>query len=57
MEDELKPEYDLTSMRIRKLGAGRCGFARMHGQKEGRRAKYEAILVKVLDVEPEAYDR
>jgi len=27
MEDELRPEYDLKSMRVRKLGAGRRSFA------------------------------
>jgi len=27
MEDELRPEYDLKSMRVRKLGAGQCDFA------------------------------
>ena len=26
MEDELRPEYDLKSMRIRKLGSGRRSF-------------------------------
>ena len=34
MEGELRPEYDLKSMRVRKLGAGRCGFARMDGQDD-----------------------
>lgn len=28
MEDELRPEYDLKSMRVRKLGGGRFEFAR-----------------------------
>jgi len=27
MEDELRPEYDLKSMRVRKLGSGRRSFA------------------------------
>ena len=27
MEDELRPEYDLKSMRVRKLGYGRRSFA------------------------------
>jgi hypothetical protein len=27
MEDELRPEYDLKSMRVRKLGSGRQSFA------------------------------
>jgi hypothetical protein len=79
MEDELRPEYDLKSMRVRKLGAGRCDVAETAMQddseitekiaalmtegylkeraKRGSRAKYEAILAKVPDVEPEAYDR
>lgn len=83
MEDELRPEYDLKSMRVRKLGAGRCDFAGTAKQdnqfessendekiaalmtegylkergKRGSRAKYEAILAKVPDVEPEVYDR
>ena len=25
-EDELRPEYDLKSMRVRKVGTGRAGF-------------------------------
>ena len=61
MEYELRPEYDLKSMRVRKLGAGRCDVAETAMQKErakrGSRAKYEAILAKVKDVEPEVYDR
>lgn len=83
MEDELRPEYDLKSMSVRKLGAGRCDFAGTAMQddqfessaisekiaawrtesylkeraKRGSRAKYEAILAKVPDVEPEVYDR
>ena len=27
MQDELRPEYDLKSMRVRKLGSGRRSFA------------------------------
>ncbi len=27
IEDELRPEYDLRSLRVRKLGPGRAGFA------------------------------
>ena len=27
MDDELRPEYDLKSMRVRKLGSGRRSFA------------------------------
>jgi hypothetical protein len=27
MEDELRPEYDLKSMRVRELGSGRRSFA------------------------------
>ena len=57
MEDELRPEYDLKSMRARKLGAGRCGFTRMDGQKEDSRAKYEATLARVLDIKTEVYNR
>lgn len=82
MEDELRPEYDLQSMRMRKLGAGRCDFAETtqtdqfeslendekiaalmtegylkERTKKGSRAKYEAILAKVPDVEPQVYDR
>jgi len=83
MEDELRPEYDLKSMRVRKLGSGRCDVAETSTQtdqfeslendekiaalmtegylkeraKRGSRAKYEAILAKVPDVEPEVYDR
>jgi len=83
MEDELRPEYDLKSMSVRKLGAGRCDFAETSTQtdqfeslendekiaalmtegylkeraKRGSRAKYEAILAKVPDIEPEVYDR
>ncbi len=26
MEDELRPEYDLSTLRVRKLGPGRKGF-------------------------------
>jgi hypothetical protein len=26
MEDELRPEYDLKSLRVRKVGPGRTGF-------------------------------
>ena len=26
MEDELRPEYDLKSLKVRKVGAGRKGF-------------------------------
>jgi len=28
IEDELRPEYDLRSLRVRKLGAGRTKFGR-----------------------------
>lgn len=27
MEDDLRPEYDLRSLRVRKLGPGRKGFS------------------------------
>jgi hypothetical protein len=83
MEDELRPEYDLKSMSVRKLGYGRCVFAGTSTQdnqldssentekiaalltdgylkervKRGSLAKYEEILSKVPDVEPEVYDR
>lgn len=83
MEDEFRPEYDLKSMRVRKLGAGRLILAGTTTQtdqfeslenaekvaalmtegylkeraKRGSRTKYEAILAKVPDVEPEVYDR
>ena len=79
MEDELRPEYDLKSMSVRKLDDGRCdvvgtamqedsaiaekiaalmtdGYLKERA-KRGSRAKYEAILAKVPDVEPEVYDR
>lgn len=26
MDDELRPEYDLNSLRVRKVGSGRVGF-------------------------------
>ena len=29
MEDELRPEYDLRSLRVRKVGPGRKGFGEM----------------------------
>lgn len=29
MEDDLRPEYDLSSLRVRKLGPGRKGFDRL----------------------------
>ena len=83
MEDELRSEYDLKSMRVRKLGDGRLIVAGTTTQddrfefsendekiaalmtegylkeraKRGSRAKYEAILAKVPDVEPQVYDR
>ena len=83
MEDELRPEYDLKSMSVRKLGARRCdvaGATMQYNQfeslenaekiaalmtegylkeraKRGSRAKYDEILAKVPDVEPEVYDR
>ena len=28
-DDELRPEYDLASLRVRKLGPGRKGFGRL----------------------------
>ena len=83
MEDELRPEYDLKNMRVRKIGAVRSGVSGKATQdnqfvsfkndekiaalmsesylkeqaKGGSRARYEAILAKVPDVEPEVYDR
>jgi hypothetical protein len=82
MEDELRPEYDLQSMRVKKLGAGRCDVATAmqydqfeppkntdriaalmtddylkERAKRGSRAKYEEIMAKVPDSEPEVYDR
>ena len=29
IEDELRPEYDLRSLRVRKVGSGRKGFGEM----------------------------
>ncbi|NEQ95314.1 MAG: hypothetical protein F6K30_01040 [Cyanothece sp. SIO2G6] len=34
MEDDLRPEYDLTSLRVRKLGSGRKEFGRTTVQLE-----------------------
>jgi hypothetical protein len=30
MEDDLQPEYDLYSLRVRKVGPGRKGFGRLN---------------------------
>ena len=43
MEDELRPEYDLKSMRVRKLGSGRRSFAGTTIQLEALR-----FLIKVM---------
>jgi hypothetical protein len=44
MEDELRPEYDLRSMRVRKIGPQRTGFG----------AQYVQLAPDVAEVFPDS---
>ena len=50
MKDELRPETEKIAALMTE------GYLKERA-KRGSRAKYEAILAKVQDVEPEVYDR
>jgi hypothetical protein len=45
MEDELRPEYDLQSMSVRKLGAGRCDVVGTAMQEDSAIAEKIAALM------------